>query len=232
VAQFNIPFLLIANGTSEIEQVTSALDQIEKHQIKIAPWPEFSYQPDVAFTIAHNGDNVFLKYYVEEKSVAAIYRETNGPVYKDSCVEFFIDFSDERGYYNIEFNCAGSCHIGFGNEKEGRLQVPREFVKKIKYQALFKTGGLPNVPTIKWELGLMIPLEVFYYHRIGSLKNKLCRINFYKCGDELPQPHYLSWAVMTSAAPNFHLPEFFAEAQFADDRNILLTKEKYVEDSV
>ncbi|MBC7416687.1 MAG: hypothetical protein H7325_00845, partial [Pedobacter sp.] len=36
-----------------------------------------------------------------------------------------------------------------------------------------------------------------------------------KCGDDLPKPHYLSWNPITNVAePNFHLPEFFANAIF------------------
>jgi len=229
VGKFNIPFLLPGNDYTAVEQVSSALDQLERHLINITPWPAFNYRPDVGFSIAHDGRNIFLKYFVEENSVAAVYRETNGPVYKDSCVEFFIDFNDGKGYYNIEFNCAGSCHIGFGNEKEERLQIADALIKKIKYQALFKNGGLSHGDTVKWELTLIIPVDVFYYHELSSLKNKSCRINFYKCGDELPQPHFLSWVHMVSEHPNFHLPQFFKESYFTDNSVIpadLMTGDK------
>jgi hypothetical protein len=101
--------------------------------------------------------------------------------------------------------------------------VSKKLIEKIKYQALFKNGSVSQTPTIKWELSLIIPVEVFYYHKLDSLKNKSCLINFYKCGDELPQPHYLSWADMFSDDPNFHLPEFFKNACFiAGDENLNL----------
>jgi hypothetical protein len=218
VKQFDIPFLLIT-GSLGVEKISLALDKKERHPIKVAPWPAFTYRPKVDFSIAHDGNHIFLKYYVEENAVSAIYRETNGPVYKDSCVEFFIDFNDEKGYYNIEFNCAGTGHIGFGKSKDGRQLIPKELVEEIKYQASFKTGDLPQPSTIRWELSLIIPVDVFYYHKLSFLKNKSCRINFYKCGDELPQPHYLSWNEMSYVGPNFHLPEFFRPAQFADNEN-------------
>jgi hypothetical protein len=235
VDKFNIPLLLFAVDSPGIENVSLRLDQMEKYPIEFTPWPAFNYKPDVRFSIAHNGNNIFLKYYVEENSVAAIYRETNGPVYKDSCVEFFIDFNDGRGYYNIEFNCAGSCHIGFGSEKEDRLGVSNILVEKITHQALFKKGGLPHASTIKWELSLIIPVDVFYYHKLDTLKDQSCHINFYKCGDELPQPHYLSWVDMFSDNPNFHLPEFFKKAYFTGNEathDPLTAGERYIENNV
>lgn len=212
---FNIPFLTSASGSPQIEQVSMALDQQEKHPINIIPWPLFSYKPDVVFSIGHDGNNIFLKYYVQENAVAAVHRKTNGPVYKDSCVELFIDFNDEQGYYNVEFNCAGTGHVGFGKAKDNRALIPGALVEEIKYQALFTTATSKAFP-FKWELSLIIPLGVFCYHELGNLNNKACRVNFYKCGDELPVPHYLSWAEMSSAEPNFHLPQFFGDAQFLE----------------
>jgi hypothetical protein len=56
--------------------------------------------------------------------------------------------------------------------------------------------------------------EAFEFHQLKSLKNIKCKANFYKCGDELSQPHYLSWNNIKSGKPNFHLPEFFGEINF------------------
>lgn len=39
-------------------------------------------------------------------------------------------------------------------------------------------------------------------------------VNFYKCGDDLPKPHYLCWNPIKSETPDFHLPEFFGNAIF------------------
>jgi hypothetical protein len=211
--QFNIPSLSLSDSCS-IEQVSLALDQKEKLPINITPWPDFNYLPNVAFAIAHDGDKIFLKYYVEENTVIAVHRKTNGPVYKDSCVEFFIAFDDEKDYYNIEFNCAGSCHVGYGSNRENRRLVPPHLIRKIKYQASFKSIEILQAHIIKWELIVIIPISIFYYRKLATLKNQLCRVNFYKCGDELPQPHYVCWNNIFSAAPNFHLSEFFRSACF------------------
>jgi len=33
--------------------------------------------------------------------------------------------------------------------------------------------------------------------------------NFYKCGDETASPHYLAWAPLSSAQPDFHRRQDF-----------------------
>src|ERR1700752_419874 len=131
---FYIPSLNFENEPLTIEKVSAALDMGEKYVMANAPWSEFPYHPDVNFAIAHDGDNVFLKYYVEEENATARYNNTNDPVYKDSCVEFFIEFDDDKGYYNLEFNSAGACLAGFGRNKEDRILLPVELIEKIKYR--------------------------------------------------------------------------------------------------
>lgn len=215
----DIPFLNLPVGSLAIELVSLALDRGERQLINVAPWPAFNYQPHAAFSIAHNGSHIFLKYYVKEKSIAAVNRQTNGPVYKDSCVEFFIAFDGDENYYNVEFNCAGTGHIGFGNRKDDRQAIPVKLVEKIRYQTSLRTGSDFEDNLIHWELSLILPVDIFYHHRMDSLKNKPCRVNFYKCGDELPQPHYLTWSAISSDAPNFHLPEFFGSARFNDNEH-------------
>lgn len=61
---------------------------------------------------------------------------------------------------------------------------------------------------------LVIPMQVFRFHQINVLKRQKCRVNFYKCGDELTQPHYLSWKNIVAPKPDFHRPDFFGAAEF------------------
>jgi hypothetical protein len=210
-----IPFIPFDKKPIGVREVSGLLDGEIQRPINIMPWPAFSYKPLASFAIAHNGQHIFLKYYVEEHAIMALHRNTNGPVYRDSCVEFFISFNDERSYYNLEFNCAGSCRMGYGLNRTERTAVSKGLVEKINYQVVFKTAPSTIPHTIKWELTLVIPIIVFSQHQIESLESKSCRVNFYKCGDDLPEPHYLSWTEMTSAAPNFHQPADFGTAYFA-----------------
>jgi hypothetical protein len=51
-------------------------------------------------------------------------------------------------------------------------------------------------------------------HNITSLSDKKYRGNFYKCGDNLPRPHFLAWNNIQSEEPNFHLSAFFGDLLF------------------
>lgn len=193
-----------------IGDISLALDKLEKNYLPFAPWHLYPYKPSVQFIIAHNNNFIFLKYFVREKYIRAAAGSINGAVWEDSCVEFFVGF-DEKGYYNLECNCIGTLFIGFGKEKIGRKLLSQEVIKKIKYRSLINSEA---DHLIEWELTLVIPLDIFVYHNFSSLQGKQCRINFYKCGDALPEPHFLSWKNIKSEEPNFHLPQFFGEASF------------------
>ena len=212
--KLQIPLLSGITKNTPISDIHSLLDVQQKHLININPWPKYGEYfdlPTVSFKIAYNEDRILLKYDVIEKGALARYRQINDPVYKDSCVEFFISFDDEQPYYNFEFNRLGTCLCGYGPSKTERTHLPPNILSEIKYERTIEA----NVSAIHWTLTLSIPVQVFCYHNFTSLKQKKCRVNFYKCGDDLTQPHYLVWNDITSEEPNFHLPEFFMNAEFA-----------------
>ncbi len=195
--------------SGSIENITIRLNTLAKYSLEWRPWPSYPYKPEVQFAIAHSNDCIFLKYFVTEKSVRGAVGKTNGEVWEDSCVEFFIAF-DDQCYYNLEFNCIGTALVAFGQEKTKRIILPADLVEKIKRQTVITH----NQKGVHWELTLAIPLDIFVHHSFTSFKGKQCRINFYKCGDALPEPHFLSWTNIESETPNFHLPQFFGDAQF------------------
>ena len=216
----NITYITQLPGVNQNTPVGSIVILLEKERsypINIQPWPEYPEYydlPKVSFKIAHGNDCIFIKYEVEEHEVLARYRNTNDPVYKDSCVEFFIAFGDENLYYNLEFNRLGTCLGGFGTPDETRTLLPAELLETIRYERtiLQKNGG--REPTINWTLMLVIPIQVFCFHQVNVLKGKKCRVNFYKCGDDLTQPHYLAWRNIVTPKADFHQPDFFGNAEF------------------
>ena len=52
------------------------------------------------------------------------------------------------------------------------------------------------------------------WNSVGNLDGKSFRAHFYKCGDKLQQPHFLSWNAIGNPKPNFHLPQFFGTIVF------------------
>lgn len=190
----------------------SYLRTAEKHPLVFTPWAAYPYRPEVCFSIAYSDNYFFLQYFVNESRLQAAFGQTNDPVYQDSCVEFFISFDDGASYYNFEFNCIGTVLAGYGKSKTERSWLPAAVLDKIGCQALIRKGG--SEPNVTWELTIALPFDVFHFHSLASLKGTACRANFYKCGDSLPEPHFLAWSNIESEEPNFHLPEFFGTLRF------------------
>lgn len=210
--KLDVPFMPQLNRESPMHRISNAMNKSDRNLIEMVPWSNYNYQPKVRFSIAHGDDCLFLKYYVREQAIQAMYTKTNDPVYKDSCVEFFIAFPGGKDYYNFEFNCLGTCRSGIGTGRNERKSLPETVIASIKSLAVIKPAHKTQSDII-WQLTLMIPVEVFYEHKIRQLKGTKARVNFYKCGDNLPKPHYLAWNQIKAIEPNFHLPEFFGEMQ-------------------
>lgn len=208
----SVPFIHM-DGFNNLDEISAKLDHIHQERINIVPWEAFPYKPELAFSMAYGREGIFLKFYVEEKHAKAIYSEPNDPVYKDSCVEFFVSLGEDKDYYNFEFNCAGTCLLGFGAGRANRLMATDEVIKSIAFRSAIKPANNKN-SNIGWELTLAIPFSTLQYHQLESLKGKSCRANFYKCGDDLPEPHFVVWNEIKTPEPDYHRPEFFGSLTF------------------
>ena len=208
-----VDFLQLAPDDCSPVQISAMLDTVGRHTIEAVPWPAFGYKPAVSFAIAHSNHGLLIKYYVKEKHARAKYTNPNDPVYKDSCVEFFVSFDDQEEYYNFEFNCAGTCLLAFGPGRNSRKEAPENIIDMIQYHATLKPSD-SIYTNIAWELTLIIPVTVFFFHQLTTLKGKNCRVNLFKCGDDLPEPHFLSWNNIKTDKPDFHIRKFFGTMQF------------------
>ena len=199
----------------DIEAVSNMLDKSERRPIRYAPWGGGKSQPQAAFAIAYGDGNIYLKYYITESFLKAEYSRFNDPVFEDSCVEFFIAFGNDVNYYNLEFNCTGTSRVQYGQHKTGRTFIPASLLKTIEHQTRIKAGA----DNIEWELTLCIPQKLFKFHPRLSLANSKASVNFYKCGDGLPEPHFLCWNNIENLQPEFHLSGFFREITFDQGAN-------------
>ncbi|HTN19690.1 MAG TPA: carbohydrate-binding family 9-like protein [Pelobium sp.] len=207
-----IPFLGIP-GIPSPEDVATYMNRFEPILIQSNPWPNFKHFVKANYTIAHNGNAIFLKYVVQENYLQAV-ATTNGEIHQDSCVEFFIALDENENYYNLEFNCLGSSKIGYGASRSDRVLLASNLVELIASVSKIKTHIINSKKVFAWEIILVIPLTVFCYSPINSFKGVKAQGNFYKCGDELPQPHYLTWNFIKANGPDFHRPECFGDLEF------------------
>lgn len=208
--QLTVPFISSLRNESTMDEIAGQLTTLEEHPINIVPWPDGGPVPQAFFRIAHNDTAIFLQYRVREEAVRAVYLQSNDPVYRDSCVEFFLDIVGDGTYYNFEFNCIGTCLSAYGPAiRSERKYTPAEEIAKIRRGAFIKTEKEAH-----WELTAVIPVTAFIHQTITSLSGRICRGNFYKCGDDLPHPHYLAWNKISTAQPDFHQPGFFGTLLF------------------
>lgn len=202
----------VSAASIPVESVPALLDQekVAFQPINTVNWAAFPYCPNVEFRIAHTEDAILLHYKVKEASVRAIAGKDNGPVWEDACVEFFSIPAGDGVYYNMECNCAGTLLIGAGAGRNNRQHAPQEVLDKVQRWSSLGHESFPErVGECGWEVALVIPYSAFFLHNITSLDSKTVRANFYKCGDGLQTPHFLSWSPIELEKPNFHCPEFF-----------------------
>lgn len=188
--------------------------QTVTNQIDVLNWSNYGYKPKLAFRIGHTGTEIWLKYYVGEKYIRAVETRTNGEVYKDSCVEFFIS-PDGENYYNFEFSCIGVTHLAFGPGRGNRKFADPAIVEKIEIES---TLGKENFDTksgkFEWEMMIRIPLSCFQFSKISSLNGLKATANFYKCADGTPEPHYVTWNPVGTENPDYHRPDYFGKVLF------------------
>jgi hypothetical protein len=191
--------------------ISDLLNTLDKQELDYRPWIEYTYKPAVSFSIAHSSDAILLKFFVQEKQIRANNLQTNSAIWEDSCVEFFISIDEGIHYYNLEYNCIGTGLIGYGQSKDQRELLHPKIVTKVKTMSNIIAG---KGKKISWELTLIIPMSVFEKTSLTTLPKINCRANFFKCGDLLAEPHFVSWSNIKSESPNFHLPEYFGRLIF------------------
>lgn len=207
-------------------EIGAAMDEagVEYNWIDVAQWPERNngYKPEVRFRIAYSQQMLFIEYYVKEANIKALYSEDkDSKPFKDSCCEFFFSPECNNNYYNMELNCIGKGTFAFrrGGRKGPKIAYGEEIMKRIfRYSTLgeapIETSVKENGELFEWKLTVAIPLECFTETPMNELKGKTMRANFYKCGDDMPKPHFLTWNRIELEKPDFHTPDFFGALTF------------------
>jgi hypothetical protein len=184
------------------------------NKIDCINWKDFPYKPKVEFRIGHANNLILIKFNVTENAIGALETNINGKVHIDSCIEFFISL-DGLHYYNFEFNCIGTPHVGWGTGRENRIHLPQETARLIQVRSSLGNDPIPfQSGYFSWELCALIPADCFFHDPGISFDGLSGNANFYKCGDGLPEPHFVTWNPVGTPQPDFHSPEFFGKIDF------------------
>jgi hypothetical protein len=180
-------------------------------------WPgRFPACPSARCGLGYDEEALLLEFAVEEREFRAVTREDNGRVWEDSCVEFFFQPEGEKGYYNFECNAIGTLLCTHGTGRDGRRAAAPGVLATIRRKTRVEVEGTGEERTFRWWLSLEIPFTALFYSDFRPRPGMTARGNFYKCGDLLPVPHFLSWNPVGTVEPDFHRPEYFGVLTFHD----------------
>ena len=178
-------------------------------------WNWSDSNPDVRFRIAHASDCLILHFHVRDREVRAVNGTDNGRVWEDACCEFFVSPDCDDNYYNFECNCIGTLLLHGGKKGTDRGNAPEEVYRSVlRWSRLGRETFEHKEGELEWDLVEIIPASALFNHGICCFNGKAMRGNFYKCGDLLSKPHYLSWSPIDLPKPAFHCPQFFGELLF------------------
>lgn len=210
-----VPQLLhIPETATEIPE-TFNQENVKWHSIDIVNWADHPYHPKTHFRIAHSGDTIYIHYHVTEDDIRAMVFQDNGPVWEDSCCEFFSQLEKGGTYYNMECNCIGTLLIGAGENRKNRKRASSEILKNIdRWSSNGRHPLTEQSGPSTWDMSLKIPVSAYFMHHLQSVAGTVIYANFYKCGDRLRKSHYLSWNPINTPEPDFHQPRFFGELDF------------------
>ncbi len=198
------------------KQVAEAFVDVEPRKIELCNWHrDYPYTPKVEFRVFHTGECLLLRFDVEEHYTQAL-AEDNGKIWCDSCVEFFIAL-DDKGFYNLEANCIGRILLGYRKSRNEGI----EHASQESLNTILRTPTIAQEPFSeikgdnRWSLTLALPAEALFKHNLTTWSGVQAKCNLYKCGDELSEPHFLSWQPIDAPKPDFHRPDSFAEVRFS-----------------
>jgi len=185
--------------------------------------PESSdHRPRTQVKLLYGLEGVYGLFHVKDRYVRSIHRRHQDPVYKDSCVEFFVQPLIDGGYFNFEFNCGGTILASYVVDPERTPDGFTDFTplnkKEVRQVRVFHSQSQIIEPEIQepvtWLIEFYIPYVLMekYTGPLEITPELIWRGNFYKCADDTSHPHWAAWAPVD--ALNFHLPDCFGEFSF------------------
>lgn len=186
--------------------------------------------PKTQARLLHDERGIHVFFRVEDRYVRSVTTEYQGPVYRDACVEFFMEPDVKRGYLNMEINAGGTLLMKYHDPdvKPGAPQSPPGFTLVLvpweQARHVYIRHSLPKVvdpeitAPVVWYVHYFVPFDVLE-SRFGPLRpvsGRTWRANFYKISLDNSHPHHVSWAPIPpeARAGGFHQPRFFAPIRF------------------
>ena len=186
--------------------------------------PESSnHRPETFVKLLYNDESVFGIIKVNDNYIQCIHSKYQDMVCEDSCVEWFVQPQQDKGYFNFEFNCGGTLHCSYieDHTRTSNGFKKFDFLTKEHGEKIKVFHSLPKIieqeittPTI-WYIEFQIPISILrsYIEDLKPIRSgSQWKGNFFKCGDRTSFPHWASWAPVSEL--NFHQPLDFGRLIF------------------
>lgn len=165
------------------------------------PWEKGGYRPYAWAQAVWQEDALHIRLFCRESTPRTTFANPNDPVYRDSCLEFFVMRQGDNHFFHLEMNSAGVLLAGINHGGKIKLIPEAQHVSFIPRVLPCSDG---------WAVQLKVPFSLFGLPNAALWSNKpVFRCNFYKCGDDTPFPHYGCWSAVSNPEPQFHDPASF-----------------------
>jgi len=182
--------------------------------------PESSaHRPQTLVRLLHETRGIHGLFQVHDRYVRCVRTEYGSEVWKDSCVEFFVQPRADAGYFNFEFNCGGAFQCSYivdpTRTPDGFkrfTKVPAEVGRQIQVRASLPRLVEPEITEpVVWSLQFFVPFGLMekYVGPLSEVAGQTWRGNFFKCAEDNSHPHWAAWSPVDEL--NFHLPRCFGE---------------------
>jgi len=179
---------------------------------------EPDHKPVTQAKIAYDTDNLYCIFRVQDNFIRAVTSTSGGPVWEDSCVEFFFR-PNTTGYFNLETNCIGTPLLRYQVAPNREITpLPTQHYNRIQIAHSLPAKLInPEISTpLVWTLEYCLPIDLLNHYLPVSVLSSGTQwsANFYKCGDKTSHPHWLTWSPINNPTPDFHRPDYFGILEF------------------
>lgn len=188
-------------------------------KIENYPWDEKGYKPETEVKLLYTENEIRVKFTSTEKEVRVEQTEFNGPVWTDTCVEFFFlpDAKNDTRYFNFEINAAGVLLLQLDSKPPERQYMTYVNPDAFEIKSIVTKDNYREFDNFKpWTIEYKIPFVFIkdFFVNFEAKSGATLKANFSKCGDETSIPHFGTWANIVNPVPAFHMPQFFQEIMF------------------
>jgi len=174
------------------------------------------FRPDTEFRVLHDGEQLAVRFEVDDRYVRTRCTTLHGSVCVDACVEFFFEPIPGYGYFNLEVNSGGTPHLGYHDHDRDRHELlPEDLMGQLEVYGSTAPVVEPEVTEpMHWFVDCRIPMSIVHaYLPEAELAGAQWRGNFYKCATANSHPHWAYWSPMNGKL-SFHRPKYFSPIHF------------------